>query len=112
MSFREQRGIQYFMAKLPSHYYVYILTNGARTLYVGVSKDLMRRVYEHKHKLGGGFTAKYNVNWLAYYEEVSDIRSAIEREKQIKGWRRSKKIELIEGFNPDWKDLSLGWYDE
>ena len=92
-------------------YYVYILTNRVRTLYVGVTNGLVRRVYEHKHKLVSGFTKKYNVTWLAYYESTSDIRAAIAREKQIKSWRRSKKVELIEALNPNWKDLSLGWYD-
>ena len=90
-------------------YYVYILTNRVRTLYVGVTNDLVRRVYEHK--LVPGFTKKYNVTWLAYYESTPDIRTAIAREKQIKSWRRSKKVELIEALNPNWKDLSLGWYD-
>ena len=72
---------------------MYILTNRVRTLYVGVTNDLMSRVYEHKQKFVEGFTKKYNVTWLAYYEQVSDITSAIEREKQVKGWRRSKKVE-------------------
>ena len=90
-------------------YYVYILTNRTRTLYVGVTNDLERRMYEHKNKLLPGFTSKYNVTWLAYYEQTSDVESAIAREKQIKGWRRSKKVELIESANPRWKDLSLEW---
>ena len=81
-------------------YYVYILTNSTRTLYVGVTNDLERRMYEHKNKLVPGFTSKYNVTWLASYEQTSDVESAIEREKQIKGWRRSKKVALIESFNP------------
>ena len=93
------------------HYYVYILTNSARTLYVGVTNDLVRRVYEHKRKLVKGFTAKYNVSWLAYYEQTTDISSAIAREKQIKAWRRSKKLALVESVNPRWEDLSLEWYD-
>ena len=92
-------------------YHVYIMTNGARTLYVGVTSDLARRVYEHKHKMVEGFTKKYNLTYLAYYAETTDVMSAIEREKQIKGWRRSKKIELIESFNPSWKDLAMDWYD-
>ena len=87
------------------------MTNGKRTLYVGVTNDLMRRVHEHKHKLVEGFTEKYNLTYLAYYDEATDIMSAIEREKQIKGWRRSKKVELIESVNPKWRDLALGWYD-
>ena len=90
-------------------YYVYIMTNATRTLYVGVTNDLERRVYQHKQKLIDGFTKKYNLTWLAYYEQTSDVRSAIAREKQIKGWRRSKKVELIESFNPRWRDLSQDW---
>ncbi len=68
-------------------YYVYILTNSSRTLYVGITNNLERRMYEHKNKLVSGFTKKYNVTWLAYYEETSNVESAIAREKQIKGWR-------------------------
>ena len=99
-------------AQLDRQYYVYILTNSVRTLYVGVTNDLVRRVYEHKRKLVRGFTLKYNITWLAYYEQTSDIISAIAREKEIKGWRRSKKVTLIERSNPRWEDLSLGWYDD
>ena len=91
------------------HYYVYILTNRVRTLYVGVTSNLQRRIYEHKQKLVPGFTKKYNLTWLAYYEETTDVRSAIEREKQIKSWRRNKKIVLVESANPQWKDLALDW---
>ncbi len=80
-----------------SQYYVYVLTNSRRTLYVGVTSNLVNRVYQHKHKLVDGFTKKYNVSWLAYYEETSDIAAAIAREKQIKAWRRSKKVGLMEG---------------
>ena len=83
-------------------YYIYIMTNSVRSLYVGVTNDIERRVYEHKHKLVDGFTKKYNLTWLAYYEETSDIAAAIEREKQIKNWRRSKKVALIESMNPGW----------
>ena len=90
-------------------YYVYILTNSSRTLYVGVTNNLERRMYEHKNKLVPGFTERYNVTWLAYYEETSSIESAIAREKQIKSWRRSKKVALVESANPQWKDLSLEW---
>ena len=77
-------------------YYVYIMTNWSKTLYTGVTNDLVRRVYEHKNKMVDGFTKKYNLTVLAYYEETGDVQSAIEREKQIKGWLRSKKIALIE----------------
>ena len=91
-------------------YYVYIMTNKSRTLYTGVTNDLMRRVYEHKKKLVPGFTSKYNIQYLVYYETTSSIYSAIEREKQIKGWLRSKKIALIASMNPEWKDLSAEWF--
>jgi putative endonuclease len=93
-------------------YYVYIMTNHSRTLYTGVTNDLKRRVYEHKHKLVPGFTQKYNIALLAYYEATPDVRSAIEREKQIKGWLRAKKIALIESVNPEWRDLSADWLDD
>ena len=88
-------------------YYVYILTNNSKTLYTGVTNNLERRMYEHKHKSIEGFTKKYNLTKLVYYEVTEDVRSAITREKQIKGWLRSKKIRLIESINPGWKDLSL-----
>ncbi len=94
-----------------NQYYVYMMTNGVRTLYIGVTNDLTRRVYEHQHKLTDGFTKKYNVTMPVHYEVTTDVQSAIAREKQLKGWRRSKKIGLIEASNPEWVDLSLGWYD-
>ena len=94
-----------------NQYYVYIMTNGVRTIYIGVTNDLTRRVYEHQHKLVGGFTKKYNITMLVHYEATSDVLSAIAREKQLKGWRRSKKVDLIESSNSAWVDLSLGWYD-
>ena len=77
-----------------------------------MTSNLKRRVYEHKQKLGEGFTKKYNVTRLAYYEEMSDVETALAREKEIKKWRRSKKIALIKSINPKWQDLSVGWYDE
>jgi putative endonuclease len=87
-------------------YYIYILTNQYNTVfYVGVTNNLIRRVYEHKNKLVKGFTSKYNINKLVYYEVFSDVRDAIYREKQIKSWNRKKKMEMIEKFNPEWKDL-------
>ena len=98
------------MAARPTRqYFVYILTNRTRRLYVGVTNDLERRMYEHKNKLKPGFTSKYNLSWLAYYEHTDDVMSAMEREKEIKGWRRSKKLALIESLNPEWKDLTLDW---
>ena len=89
------------------NYYVYILTNSHRNvLYTGITNDLVRRVYEHKHHLDkGSFTAKYNVEYLVYYEVTSDVKTAIEREKQIKGWNRKRKNQLVESTNPDWLDL-------
>jgi len=91
--------------------YVYIVTNRSKTLYTGVTTDLLRRVYQHKQKLVEGFTKKYNLTKLIYYETADDIRTAIQREKQIKGWLRRRKIDLIESVNPRWVDLSDGWYD-
>ena len=92
-------------------YYVYIMTNHSGTLYTGVTNNLERRVYEHKHKLVPGFTSKYNITKLVYYEDGNDVHSVLAREKQTKGWLRSRKIELIESINLEWRDLSLDWYD-
>lgn len=89
-----------------NQYYVYIMTNKSKTLYTGVTNNLTRRVYEHKNKLIPGFTSKYNITKLVYYEIFNEITHGITREKQIKGWVRKKKIDLIESLNPDWKDLS------
>ncbi len=89
-------------------YFVYIITNHSGTLYTGVTNDLTRRVYEHKAQAGGSFTRKYRMNKLLYFEQTGDILSAIEREKQIKGWRRSRKLELVKSQNPRWIDLARG----
>ena len=94
-----------------NQYYVYIMTNRSGTLYTGVTNDLMRRVYEHRQKLVEGFTKKYNISKLVYYEETNSVESAIAREKQIEGWVRRKKVVLIESMNPYWQDLSEGWYE-
>ena len=91
--------------------YVYIATNRSRTLYVGVTNDLERRMWEHKQEIGSGFAARYSITQLVYYEAFDDIRDAIAREKQLKRWRREKKVQLIEGENLEWRDLSEGWYD-
>ena len=88
-------------------YYVYIMTNNSGTLYTGVTNDLERRVAEHQSKLHDGFTKKYNITRLLYFEVASSINDAIAREKQIKSWRRSKKVELIVSLNPRWRDLSV-----
>ena len=95
---------------MSKEYFVYIMTNKSRTLYTGVTNDLMRRVDEHKKKLIPGFTSKYNIQFLVYYESTPSIHVAIEREKQIKGWLRAKKIALINSMNPEWKDLSEEWF--
>jgi putative endonuclease len=91
------------------HYYVYILANYSKTLYTGVTNNLQRRIYEHKHHLVAGFTSKYQVTRLVYFEETSDVQVALAREKCIKGWLRAKKVALIESSNPDWRDLSEAW---
>ena len=96
-------------ARVGRQYYVYVLTNGTRRLYVGVTGDLEGRMYEYRMKLVRGFASRYNLTWLAYYEVTSDVWSALEREKQIKRWRRDKKMALVESMNPEWKDLSLEW---
>jgi putative endonuclease len=90
-------------------YFVYIMTSNSGTLYTGVTNNLQRRVYQHKNKLIEGFTSKYDVNRLVYFETFSDVRDAIAHEKRIKGWRRSKKLALIESMNPQWRDLSEDW---
>ncbi len=88
------------------NYYVYILASQRNgTLYIGVTSDLKKRIYEHKEDLIEGFTKKYQVHDLVYFENCEDINSAIEREKRLKKWRREWKLELIEKSNPDWKDL-------
>ena len=92
-------------------YYVYIMTNPARTFYIGVTNDLERRVYEHKTGSVPGFTSRYGLTWLVYYEQTEDVQAAIMREKQLKGRLRKKKIDLIESMNPEWTDLSVEWYD-
>jgi putative endonuclease len=96
--------------KTVKQYYVYIMASRSRALYTGVTNDLVKRVFEHKNKLIKGFTKKYNVINLVYYEVADDAQAAIQREKQVKGWLRKKKIALIEAMNPEWKDLSDRWY--
>ena len=92
-------------------YSVYIMSNASKTLYVGMTNNLIRRVTEHKAGKIPGFTRKYNIQKLVYFESDSNVNEVIYREKEIKKWRRKKKIALIESINPDWKDLSLDWMD-
>lgn len=91
-------------------FYVYILTNWNNTvMYVGMTNNIERRMFEHKNKLTDGFTKKYNLTKLVYFEQGTDVHAALEREKEIKKWRREKKNELVMSMNPEWKDLSLEW---
>ena len=92
-------------------YYVYIVASPSRTIYTGVTNDLERRMWQHKQKIVKGFTAEYGVARLVWFEEYRMIDDAIAREKQIKGWRRDKKLALIEAENPKWRDLSHDWFD-
>lgn len=91
-------------------YYVYIMANKSRTLYTGVTNDLEKRVYQHKHKLAPGFTSRYNITRLVWFESFTEIDEALEAEKRIKGWLRRKKVALVESENPHWRDLALEWY--
>ncbi len=97
------------MSRATHQYYVYIMTNRSRTLYIGVTSELEGRVWEHKNKIFEGFTAKYRLDRLVYFEEYSRIGTALAREKQLKGWRRAKKIALVISLNPTWRDLSEDW---
>ncbi len=90
-------------------YYIYIMANRSKTLYIGVTNNLERRLYEHKHQLVAGFTSMYKMTRLVYFEVMSDVYAAIAREKHLKGWLRTKKVALIESINPDWRDLSEQW---
>jgi len=118
LSSRAQRAIPFFVEPSLSasrqsenvrSYWIYILSSASGTLYVGVTNNLVLRVAEHRSGLVDGFTAKYAVHRLVYYEETSDIWVALAREKQIKGWSRKKKMDLIKKTNPSWRDLSRGW---
>ena len=95
---------------MPEYFYVYILSSQRRVLYVGVTSNLEQRVFQHKAHIFGGFTARYNVTLLVYFERFATIHTAIAREKEIKAWRREKKLALIASLNPKWSDLSYGWF--
>jgi putative endonuclease len=95
----------------PGMYFVYIMTNRSKTLYTGVTNNLIRRTREHKLGTGSRFAAKYKLDRLVYFERFEDVHNAIEREKVIKGWLRIKKIALIVSVNPTWRDLSLEWFE-
>ena len=94
---------------LDRNYYVYILSSKTRVLYIGVTNDLEKRLWQHKQHLIPGFTKRYNVDQLVYFEHTQSIEGAIEREKHLKGWLRAKKVALIESVNPTWAELSAQW---
>ena len=98
----------------PKRFFVYIMTNGPKSavLYTGITGNLLHRVWQHKNKLTPGFTSRYNLTILVYFELFFHPDAAIAREKEIKGWRRSKKIKLIESMNPRWEDLAKDWGNE
>lgn len=89
---------------------IYIVASRSRTIYVGVTSDLPKRVYEHRQGLVPGFTTRYNIKRLVYFEAFPTMLEAIAREKQLKGWRREKKVALIEAMNPHWRDISEDWH--
>jgi putative endonuclease len=91
-------------------YYVYIMASHSRVLYVGTTSDLLRRVFQHKQRCLRGFTSKYRVNRLVYYEKTPNSRAAVARERQIKGWVREKKCRLVEAANLGWEDLTAAWF--
>lgn len=93
-------------------YFVYFMSNKSRRLYVGITSKLFKRVFEHKNRILAGFTARYKFDTLVYFEEYSQVTTAIAREKEIKGWRREKKLNLILADNPDWADLSAEWEED
>jgi putative endonuclease len=92
-------------------YFTYMMASRSHTIYIGITGDLRKRVFQHKWKEHGGFTARYNCDRLVWFECHQYAQRAIAREKKIKGWRRSRKIALIESLNPGWVDLSRDWYD-
>jgi putative endonuclease len=99
------------MSRAPC-YYVYILTSKSGVLYVGSTSNLVRRTYQHLHSLIPGFTSSYRVNRLVWWDSTPNARAAVAREREIKSWRREKKVRLIEANNPGWMDLSAGWFPD
>src|SRR4051812_41748568 len=98
-------------ARREHRYFVYIMSSQTRVLYVGVTNNLERRMQQHKEGVGSAFTTRYRVRRLVHYEETSDVHAALERERHLKGRTRARKIALIEFENPEWRDLSEGWFD-
>ena len=93
-------------------YHVYILASRSRNLYIGMTSNLVQRIWQHRTHAVPGHTARYRIDRLVHFEETEDIFAALAREKQLKGWRREKKISLIETANPTWEDLSAGWFEK
>ena len=91
-------------------YFIYIVASKSGVLYVGSTSDLVRRIYQHRHGLIPGFTKQYNVDRLVWWETTPNSRAMVEREREIKGWRREKKVRLIEAANPGWHDLAVDWF--
>ncbi len=91
-------------------FYVYIMASKSRVLYIGITNNLRRRVWEHKNDLCSGFTRDYKIHRLVYFERFQYVRNAIHREKQLKGWLRKRKVGLIETINPTWEDLAAEWF--
>jgi putative endonuclease len=92
-----------------NNYFVYILSSNSKRLYIGITNNLERRLFEHRDKIIKGFTSRYNMDKLVYYEVFSNVEQAINRETQLKGWLRERKLELIESVNPEWRDLNEEW---
>ncbi|HWT67361.1 MAG TPA: GIY-YIG nuclease family protein [Terracidiphilus sp.] len=103
--------MRYAIAMHEGSYFTYIVASRSHTLYIGVTGNLQKRIFEHKWQECEGFSSRYNCDRLVWFERFQDIQQAIAREKQLKGWRRSKKVTLIEEVNPTWADLSREWYD-
>jgi putative endonuclease len=99
----------YVSIRMETPYFVYILASHRRTLYIGVTGDLRRRIEQHRQLRNGTFTERYQARCLVYCEACCDVRDALRREKQLKGWTRARKLELIEGANPQWRDLATDW---
>ncbi len=102
--------MRYLLSMKEFVYFTYIMASKSRTIYVGVAGDLLRRVFQHKQKIHAGFSARYNCSRLVWFQRFSEVNEAIQREKELKGWSRDKKIALVESTNPTWEDLSQAWY--
>jgi putative endonuclease len=105
-----RKTARYRDAMLDPTYFAYIMASRSRTLYIGVTGDLLKRVFQHKQKKFAGFSSRYQCSRLVWFQRFAEVSDAIQPEKELKGWRRAKKIALIEAANPTWEDLSAAWY--